>query len=774
MNEDGPPLADDSGDVGDPPAQRRRVIVSPSRRTPRRPTELYGADENAVAHIDAPASPSANGASPQPAGGESAGVTAPPLLRPDLELREITTGSRPGSKYVRTMRVESSAFNPVGPGVLRVTDAARRPRGGLSRLIGATRRRFIGSPLETAQLAHERLTKIKALAVFSSDALSSVAYATEQILLVLVAAGTGALGTVLPVSVGIALLLVVVVISYRQTIAAYPNGGGSYIVTHTELGVWPGLVAAGSLMIDYVLTVAVSISAGVQALSSAVEALHPYTVELALAALVFMVLVNLRGLKEAGTIFAAPTYLFIASILLMLVVAGVKILAAGGSPLSAEAAQQGAHTLASTGKSLGIFLVLRAFASGCTALTGVEAISDGVPAFQKPESTNARITIAWMLVILGTMFLGITVLARHYGIVPDDPTQAGAQTVLSKLGHIVFGPGNNPLYIITQAATFLILVLAANTSFQDFPRLAFFLARDGYMPHQFSFRGDRLAFSNGILVLGAIAGLLLLTFKANTEALIPLYAVGVFVSFTLSQCSMVRHWHVRRRLGGADAAGATRSLVINGLGATATGIVAVVIAATKFVHGAWIVILLIPIIVVTLLAIGRHYQAVERETEIDDGEFRRLLAQGPIRQSVIVPVAAINRVVATTLVYARSIAQNVTAVHVTDNLDGVERLRERWEAAQVGVPLVILESPYRSFTGPLLAYIDAVSQKFGPDHIVTIVLPEFVPEHWYQHLLHGHTALRLKAALLFRPNTVVTNVPRHPGNRAAARGGPAT
>jgi len=746
---------DQGGDNGQ--RQRPRVVPPVAPRAPRQ-MELRGTQA----------------ASTDPVAGQEGGEgtiateVRPPVsghgqLRPDLELREISAGSRPGSRYVRTMRAQTRTFRQLSPGVLQATNEGATPRTGFSRLTAILRRGFIGSPLTTADLAHERLTNIKALAVLSSDALSSVAYGSEQVLLVLVVAGSGALGNVLPISVGIAILLAIVAVSYRQTIHAYPNGGGSYIVAHSEIGVWPGLVAAGSLMVDYVLTVAVSISSGVQAVTSAVEALHPYTVEIALAALLFMTIVNLRGVKESGSIFAAPTYIFIFSILLMIGVALVKILSHGSTPFSAGPVQQGAHLMQSGVQSVTIFLLLRAFASGCTALTGVEAISNGVPAFKPPESKNARATLTWMAATLGVMFLGISVLARHYGLAPDDPTQKGAQTILSKLAHVAFGQGNNPFYIITQAATFLILVLAANTSFADFPRLASILANDGYMPHQFAFRGDRLAFSNGIIVLGLISGLLLIVFKANTDALIPLYAVGVFVSFTLSQAGMVRHWIKARRRGGEGTRGATRSMYINGTGAVATGVVALVIAATKFVHGAWIVIVLIPIIVLLLRTIGRHYEKVQKEVELTDDDLRRLRLPPAAPQTVIVPIARLNRPVVQTLAYARSISNNVTAVHITDNLEAAETLRRRWEEWTPQVPLVILESPYRSFNGPLLAYIDLLSQQQGPDHTITVVLPEFVPEHWYENLLHGQTALRLKAALLFRPNTVVVDVPLHAG-----------
>ncbi|MHB8578085.1 MAG: APC family permease, partial [Dehalococcoidia bacterium] len=565
-----------------PDGQRRRVISHPVPRGPRR-QEFRGADSSAPAGQPVERTERGEsvvrGTEPAPSGLVVA-EPQPRRLRPDLELREVRHGSRPGTQYVRTMRAETRNFLRVSPGVLQATDEAMTPRGGFGRFMQGFRRRAIGTPLASSQLAHERLTKVKALAVFSSDALSSVAYAGEEILVVLIVAGTGALTNIVPISIGIVILLAIVAISYRQTIHAYPNGGGSYIVAHSELGVWPGLIAAASLMVDYVLTVAVSISSGVQAVTSALEGLHPYTVEIALGALVFMVLVNLRGVKESGSIFAAPTYLFILSIIVMIGVGLFKMATGVHVP-----PQESQHLLQSTGESIGIFLILRAFASGCTAMTGVEAISNGVPAFQKPESDNARATLTWMAVILGVMFMGISVLANHYGIRPDDPAQKGAQTVLSKIAHLAFGGGNtNPFYIITQAATFLILVLAANTSFADFPRLASILAHDGYMPHQFAFRGERLAFSNGILVLGVISGLLIVAFKANTDALIPLYAVGVFISFTLSQSGMVQHWIKARRRKGPDAGSAMRSMCINGTGAVATGIVAIVIAGTKFIH----------------------------------------------------------------------------------------------------------------------------------------------------------------------------------------------
>jgi amino acid transporter len=665
------------------------------------------------------------------------------VFRPDFELREIRHGQRPGSRYVRVMTVSPRGFRRVAPGVLEATEEAHAPRGALSRLATSIRRRLIGRPLATAAQIHERLTKVKALAVFSSDVLSSVAYGTEQILLVLVAAGAGALSLVMPISLAIVLLLAVVAISYRQTVYAYPNGGGSYIVAKDNLGDIPGLTAGSSLMIDYVLTVAVSISAGVAAITSAAQVLHPYALPLALAALVVMVIVNLRGVRESGTILAAPTYLFVASVLLMIAVGLFRVVAAGlGGHNPLQGAPPEVPVVATS--SLTLFLVLRAFSSGCTAVTGMEAVSNGVPAFKPPESENAAKTLVAMAIILATMFLGIGVLSHHFGLVPNDQ-----ETILSQLGHRVFIGG--PLYYILQGTTFLILILAANTSFADFPRLSSIMARDAFMPHQFAFRGDRLAFSNGILLLSLLAGILLVVFDANTDRLIPLYAVGVFLSFTLSQSGMVRHWI---RLKGK---GWRRSMVVNGAGAVATGVVTVIIAVTKFTHGAWVVVLLIPFLVLLFYSIHGHYLRVSEQQEVED--LPKALPSVKLGK-VLVPISGVSRATVRTLAYARAISPDVTAVHVTDDLEQADHLRREWEAWGIDIPLLILESPYRAFLGPFLTYIDALDER-EPGALVTVVLPEFVPKHWWENLLHNQTALRLKLALLSRPNTVVTDVPYH-------------
>jgi amino acid transporter len=666
-------------------------------------------------------------------------------FRPDLELRELQVrhGQRPGSRYVRVMTVSPKGFKRVGPGVLEATEEAHIPRGRSGRWLRQLRRVVVGRPLATADLAHERLSKVKALAIFSSDALSSVAYATEEILLVLAAAGAVALSAVLPISLAIAALLAVVAISYRQTIHAYPKGGGSYIVTRDNLGDLAGLTAGAALMLDYVLTVAVSISAGVAAITSAIQFLHPYSVELALGALVLMVMINLRGLREAGTIFAAPTYFFIGSVLLLIAlgVARVVVSGLGGHDLLTGAPPE---SFVTASRDLTIILILRAFASGCTAMTGVEAVSDGVPAFRPPESDNAARTLTAMAIILGVMFLGIGLLSHHLGLVPND-----RETILSQLGHQIFHGG--PLYYLLQGATFFILVLAANTSFQDFPRLGSFMARDHFLPHQFLFRGDRLAFTNGIIVLSVLSGLLLVVFKAETSRLIPLYAVGVFMAFTLSQSSMVRRW---LRLRGPHW---RRSLVMNGVGAVTTGIVTLIVAATKFTHGAWVVVVLIPCLVGLFWAIHGHYVGVAQELDVTS-------PPGPLTREdvgkVIVPVAALNKPVLRTLRYARGISSDVTAIHVAEDLESAEGLRQSWEQWQCGIPLLILETPYRSFIAPLLAYIDALDAR-SPGSLVTVILPEFVPAHWWENILHNQTALRLKLSLLNRPNTVVTDVPYH-------------
>src|SRR5881628_2830563 len=582
----------------------------------------------------------------------------------------------------------------------------------LSRL----KRVFLGSPLPTAQSRHERLAKATALAVFASDALSSVAYATEEILLVLVLAGSAALSYSLPISIAIAVLIAIVVSSYRQTIRAYPQGGGAYIVSKDNLGVPAGLVAGASLLIDYVLTVAVSVAAGVAALTSAVPALFPYRPWLCVAAVVGVAVANLRGLRESGKLFAAPTYLFIGSLFVLIVYGGAGAI----FDFLPEAPYQ-RHPPGLEG--VGLFLFLRAFASGCTALTGVEAVSDGVPAFKPPEGHNARIVLTWLGVILIVLFMGITFLAYDFGIAPRRE-----ETVVSQLARHVFGGG--VIYYEIQAVTMLILLLAANTSFADFPRLSFFLARDRFIPRQFATQGDRLVFSNGILILSGLAALLLVIFGGDTHALIPLYAVGVFLSFTLSQASMVRRW-LRIKEEGWRWRWWLNTL------------------------GAWIVVILIPTLVVVFVTVHRHYDEVAVQLSLDG-----FAPPPPMTNAVLVLVGGIHRGVVKAIQYAQSLSPNAKAVFVETDPERTRRLEEKWGKYGMGAPLIVLTSPYRSLLGPLTEYIDHL-QGQGENHVVTIVLPEFIPARWWQLGLHNQTAFLIKGAMLFRKNVIVTDVPYH-------------
>jgi amino acid transporter len=598
------------------------------------------------------------------------------------------------------------------------------------------KRLFVGTPLPTAQSRHERLGKSTALAVFASDALSSVSYATEEILLVLVLAGSVAFSYSLPIAIGIAVLIGIVTTSYSQTIRAYPAGGGAYIVTKDNLGVVPGLIAAAALLIDYVLTVAVSVAAGVAAVTSAVPALFRYRVVLCVAAVALISVANLRGIRESGKLFAIPTYLFIGSLGAMVFYGS---LGAFFDWLPEAPYQPHGPGL----EGLGLFLLLRAFASGCTALTGVEAVSDGVPAFKPPEAQNARIVLVWLGGILIVLFLGISYLAYDLGVVPREH-----ETVVSQLARRILGSGF--LYYEIQAVTMLILLLAANTSFADFPRLSFFLARDRFIPRQFANQGDRLVFSNGILILGGLAAVLLVTFRGNTHALIPLYAVGVFISFTLSQASMVRRW---LRLRGE---GWWWRMAVSGTGALTTGVVMLTIAGTKFMEGAWIVVLLIPLLVLTFMTMHRHYDEVATQLSLDAMEL-----PPPLQNTVLVLVGDLHRGVVRALQYAQTLSVNAKAVFVELDPDRTHRLEQKWAKWGMGLPLIVLTSPYRSLLGPLLHYVDHILEQGGDNQIVTIVLPEFIPARWWQHLLHNQTALLIKGAMLFRKKVIVTDVPYH-------------
>jgi len=599
------------------------------------------------------------------------------------------------------------------------------------------KRWLLGHPLATKQAAHERLSNPIALAVFSSDPLSSVAYATEEILLVLVLAGTAALHYSLGISLVIVGLVAILTVSYRQTIYAYPSGGGAYVVAKCTLGEHPGLVAAAALLIDYVLTVAVSVAAGIAAITSAVPELHEHRVGLGLLAIAVLTWGNLRGVRESGRIFAVPTYLFVGSLGLVIVTGLGRMLFGAGEahpPPSIPAVE-----------GLSLFLLLRAFSSGCTALTGIEAISNGVPAFRPPASKNAATTMIWMAAILGSLFLGLTILAYVYGLVPREE-----ETLISQIARISLGGG--VLYYFMQVATMLILILAANTSYNGFPRLASLLAQDSFLPHQMRSVGDRLAFSNGIFILGLSAALLLILFRGETHALIPLYAIGVFLSFTLSQAGMVRHWQDRKGRGWR------KKLAINLTGAVATGVATVVLAITKFTHGAWMVIFLIPLLIGMFKKIQWYYKMADWQLSLDMYD----RPKNPPPNVVVMPIGSVNRAVVIALDYVRQRAQDIRAVHVDVDPEETAKVKADWEKWGGGIPLVILPSPYRSFIQPLLDYIEKVRQE-NPGGWVTVVLAEVLPARWWENLLHNQRALLIKAALLFKFRVVVTDVPYHLG-----------
>jgi len=667
-------------------------------------------------------------------------------IQPGLSGRQQLQGQHPGDRYVRIVRQRNDDFAFAGPGHLIARQESLADRGPVGRLFGRARRLLIGSPITTEMAAHERLSKTKALAVLSSDALSSVAYASEEILRVLlIAGGVAALSVSLPIGFAIILLLLIVGVSYRQTIKAYPAGGGSYIVAKDNLGELPALTAGAALLVDYILTVAVSVASAVAALVSVFPAMNDHRVAIGIGFIALVTMLNLRGIRESGSIFAVPTYLFLLGIGIMIVV-GIARNAIGGFPVLEP---QVATTEDAAIGSLGVFVVLRAFSSGCAALTGVEAISDGVPAFKRPEWSNARTTLTVMITILAVTFGSITFLAHQYGAIPMEANVEGYQTVIYQIAQSIFsGWGPIPsLYI--QFATMAILVLAANTAYSDFPRLSYFLARDRYMPRQFTFRGDRLAFTTGIVTLGVLSSAVLAAFQGETERLIPLYALGVFTSFTISQFSMVVRWRTRREPGWRVGQ------VLNGLGAAATALVAIIVGVTKFTHGAWIVVLLIPLLILTLRAIHKHYETASRElttpTPLDPAQ---------IHHTVLVPIASVNRIAQQTLAYARSISGNVTAVHIAIDEDDIDQVQADWKALGIDVPMVIIESPYRSLVGPLLSYIDEIDRQ-RPGDTLTVILPEFIARHWWEQLLHNQTGLRIKAALLFKPGIVVTSVPYH-------------
>jgi amino acid transporter len=658
--------------------------------------------------------------------------------------RRPLKGRKPADRRVRIERPHSAYFRYSGPGQLVAKAAANQPRTPFGKAWARIRGLFLGRPLASEEEIGERLSKKKALAIFSSDAISSSAYATEEILRVLVLAGAGiALVFSLRVAIAISILLAVVALSYRQVCRAYPSGGGAYSVSKENLGAMASLVAASALLIDYVMTVAVSSTSAVEQVYSVIPWLYSFRVEIAVVAIVLITTANLRGLRESGNIFAIPTYLFLGLALTMVGLGVIRVVMGQAVDI------QQANAVESGSEGLGIFLLLKAFASGSVALTGTEAIANGVPAFRPPESKNAGDTMIAMAILLAVLFIGITFVSDAYGI---EPTQKGGETVVALVSGTVFGR-NSPLFYLFQAATALILFLAANTSFNAFPRLAALLAIDGYMPRQFAFRGDRLAFSYGIILLAAVAAFLVWRFEGDTHGLIPLYSVGVFVCFTLSQIGMVRHWHRHREPGWWYRA------AINGIGAVLTALVLVIVTSVKFLDGAYLVVILTPLLVAMMLFIHRQYSSARRELAIRPD----FVAEPPHREErVVIPIPGINRSVIQAVNVGRSISDDVRAVFITDEPDDIAPMRGQWEKQVPGVPLVVVESPYRALVGPLAAYLDVLDSAWPPEKaapITFVIVPEYVARSWWERILYNQSVKRLRSALLGRPHTVVVNVP---------------
>ncbi|MCB9078805.1 MAG: APC family permease [Anaerolineaceae bacterium] len=614
---------------------------------------------------------------------------------------------------------------------------------------------LIGRPLATADAPHQTIGKAVGLAVFASDALSSTAYATQEILFVLAVAGATASGYAFPISIAIVALLTIVTFSYRQTINAYPNGGGAYIVSRDNLGELPAQIAGAALLTDYILTVSVSISSGIAQITSAFIWIYPYRVELAVFMVILIMLINLRGVKESGMAFAIPTYFFL---LMMFITMGVGLFRylTGNLDLVLDAPA----VLVETTQSVTLFLLLHAFANGTTALTGVEAISNGIPAFREPRSHNAGVTLIWMASILGSLFLGITFLAIQIGVTPSEE-----ETVISQLARTVFTERGG-LYLGVIAATAIILIMAANTAFADFPRLSALMAGDGFLPRQLTYRGSRLVYSRGIISLALLASLLIIVFEASVTALIPLYAIGVFLSFSLSQGGMAYRWYKIGRLWPdqvIEERGSTLrydtqwrfKMVVNGFGAICTFIVMGIFAVTKFSEGAWVVLLIIPILVLMLSAIHRHYR------DLAGGLSLRKYAAPPriSRHRVILLVAGVHQGTLAALRYARLLSDDITAVHISTNADESDRVCQEWEGWGNGIRLVVLDSPYRLLIEPILDYINQIDARRQPNEIITVVVPQFVPSRWWHNLLHTQTAFLLQVALIFRPGIVITSVP---------------
>jgi amino acid transporter len=653
-------------------------------------------------------------------------------------------GRKPADRRVRVDRPHAPYFRYTGPGQLTAKRAASVTLTPGERLIGRIRAVLFGRALSTEEEIGERLSKKKAMAIFSSDAISSSAYATEEILRVLVLAGASALLLSVEVSIAIAVLLAVVAISYRQVCRAYPSGGGAYVVARANLAPIFGLIAAAALLIDYVMTVAVSTASAIAQIQSVIPGAYDVRIEIAFVSITLITIANLRGLRESGNIFAVPTYLFVGLALAIVAIGAVHFVSGTAAPIAPEpdAVPYGTN-------AIGVLLLLKAFAGGSVALTGVEAIANGVPAFKPPESKNAANTMTAMAVLLAILFIGLTLFAVQFGL---RPTLEGGPSIVALAARTAFGEGS-VLFVTFAASTALILFLAANTSFNAFPRLAAILAEDGYMPRQFAFRGDRLAYSWGIVLLAAVAFLLLAAFGGDTHSLIPLYSVGVFVCFTLSQIGMVRHWFRERSSGWR-----WRSIV-NAGGAVLTALVLLVVVSEKFVDGAYLVVILVPLLVVMMLFIRQQYTRSARELAVAPD----LVVRPPHREErVVVPIPGLTRAVVQAINVGRSISDDIRAVYITNDPESSADLRVAFERQVPGVPLVVVESPYRTLAGPFLAYLELLDAAWPPDKqepITFVVIPEYVARSWWERILYNQAAKRLRTVLLGRPQTVLVNVP---------------
>lgn len=616
---------------------------------------------------------------------------------------------------------------------------------------------LIGRPLQTADAPNETIGKLIGLAVFASDALSSTAYATQEILVILAAAGTIAFGYAFPISIAIAILIVIVVLSYEQTVHAYPNGGGAYIVAHDNLGVIPAQVAGASLLTDYVMTVAVSISSGVAQIVSAVPALFPYRVPIALILVALVMTVNLRGVRESGMAFAIPAYIFLVLTLVMVAAGFARNLFGTLGPVANPP-----EMLSSINAVAAItpFLLLHAFANGTSAMTGIEAIANGVTAFKEPRSKNAGIVLMWMGAILATLFLGITYLAGYIHAVPSEQ-----ETVISQISRTVYG-GDNIIYLVTVGMTAVILVMAANTAFAGFPRLAAILASDRFLPRQLTYRGSRLVYSKGIVALAMAAGVIIIVFNASVTRMIPLYAIGVFLSFTLSQLGMAHRWWKSRQLKpGEEKVGPSSVLthdprwglkmVTNAIGAVCTAVVTLVFVITKFTEGAWVVILFIPILVLAFIAVHRHYIKLAERLSMEHYYSRPRIA----RQRVILLISGVHQGTMEGLRFARSLSDDITAVYVSLDPEEAAKTETRWEIFGDGYRLVRLESPYRLLIEPIMEYIQALNRMRERNEVITVVVPQFVSRNWWSSILHNQTAFMLRLGLLLQPGVVIIEVP---------------